>query len=116
MVFGCIVASVDLQQALDCKMIKSSCFMLLALAVFAASAQAELDGSVLTGRCMIPASLGTHSTCESRHACVRADLTSQVESFWQELFDGTSYSPDFLSSLSNMTELQQKLNIPETGL
>ena len=44
-----------------------------------------------------------------------ADLTNQVESFWTELFDGTAYNPGFLSSLSNLTVVQQKLKIPETG-
>ena len=44
-----------------------------------------------------------------------ADVSSQVESFWQELFDGTAYSPDFISSLSNLTDLQDKLKIPQSG-
>ena len=45
-----------------------------------------------------------------------AEVSSQVESFWQELFDGTAYSSGFLSSLSNLTDLQQELQIPESGL
>ncbi|KAL0038010.1 hypothetical protein WJX79_009552 [Trebouxia sp. C0005] len=73
-------------------MMKTLCLAVIALAACAASVQAQLDGSVLT------------------------DLTNQVDSFWQELFDGTSYSPDFLSSLSNLTDLQQKLSIPQTDV
>ncbi|DBA80641.1 TPA: hypothetical protein ACH3X1_007888 [Trebouxia sp. C0004] len=73
-------------------MLKTLCLTVVALAACAGSVQAQLDGSVLT------------------------DLTNQVNSFWQQLFDGTSYSPGFLSSLSNLTDLQQKLNIPQTDV
>ena len=62
------------------------------------------------------ANLATLLPAPERCAPVAADLTTQVDSFWQELFDGTSYSPDFLSSLSNLTDLQQKLSIPQTGI
>ena len=62
------------------------------------------------------ANLATLLPTPERCALLAADLTNQVDSFWQELFDGTSYSPDFLSSLSNLTDLQQKLNIPQTGV
>ncbi len=62
------------------------------------------------------ANLATLLPAPERCVLVAADLTNQVDSFWQELFDGTSYSPDFLSSLSNLTDLQQKLSIPQTGI
>lgn len=62
---------------------------LLALAALAASAHAQLDASAM------------------------ADVTSQVDSFWQQLFDGSSYSSGFLASLGNMTDDDQKLNIPD---
>lgn len=52
----------------------------------------------------------------SKAACLCAEVSNQVESFWQELFDGTSYSSGFISSLSNLTDLQEKLQIPEAGV
>lgn len=73
-------------------MMKILCLTVIVVAACAGSVQTQLDGSVLT------------------------ELTNQVDTFWQELFDGTSYSPDFLSSLSNLTDLQQKLNIPQTDV
>ena len=55
------------------------------------------------------------ATVHCSWSVVLADLTNQVQSFWSELFNGKAYSPDFLSNLSNLTDVQQKLKIPETG-
>ena len=44
-----------------------------------------------------------------------AGVTSQVESFWTDLFNGGAYSKGFLSSLNSSDDQQHKLKIPETG-
>lgn len=97
-------------------MLKTVCVVVLALAASSPPVQAQLDGSIIAGkaycdRCQkhILVDLCFH------HLRLRAGVTSQVESFWTELFNGGAYSSGFLSSLRTSDDQQHKLKIPETG-
>lgn len=97
-------------------MLKTLCVLVLALAASSPPVQAQLDGSIVAGKAYcdryqtdVLVDLSFH------YMLLHAGVTSQVESFWTELFNGGAYSSGFLSSLRTSDDQQHKLKIPETG-
>lgn len=95
-------------------MLKTLCVVVLTLAAFSSPVQAQLDGSIIAGKAYCDR-YKKDILVDLADYCPCAGVTSQVESFWTELFNGGAYSSGFLSSLSASDDQQHKLKIPETG-